>query len=74
MTNRGPLRLGRDGRPHPDILEEYNRAGFYVLEGAVARAEVGEMRAEFEELIANAPVEGEIHRVDPKCKLTQQFD
>jgi ectoine hydroxylase-related dioxygenase (phytanoyl-CoA dioxygenase family) len=55
MTNRGPLRLDRDGKVHPDIIAEYDRTGFYVLESVVSHHEIEEVRAEFEEILANAP-------------------
>ena len=55
LTNRGPLRLGPDGKVHPDIVAEYDRTGFYVLESVVAEDEIAEMRAEFEALLGNAP-------------------
>lgn len=56
LGNRGPLRFDADGRVARDILEAYWQHGFYVLEGVVSGEELEELRAEFEELHANAPV------------------
>ena len=55
MTNRGPLRLGPDGKVHPDIVAEYDKTGFYILESVVSDAEIAEMRSEFDALLENAP-------------------
>ncbi len=56
MTNRGPVRLGPDGRLHPDILAAYGEHGFYVFEGVVDATEIDELRADTGEMIERAPV------------------
>ena len=35
LGNRGPVRFDADGRVHPDILDAYQRCGFYIFEGVL---------------------------------------
>ena len=56
LANRGPVRFGRDGRLHPDMLEAYWKHGFYVFEGVVGEAELAELRADADMMIERAPV------------------
>ena len=35
LGNRGPVRFGRDGKLHSDILDAYWEHGFYVFEGVI---------------------------------------
>jgi len=55
IGNRGPLLLDQDGRLHPDILDAYDRHGFYVFENVLESAEVDELRTAVEDVIARAP-------------------
>ena len=55
LGNRGPLRFDGQGRVREDILDAYWRTGFYVLEGALADAEVDALTQELEALCARAP-------------------
>ncbi len=55
LGNRGPLRLGADGRLAPDIVEAYERVGFYVFEGAIAPAELAELEAGYRDLFDRLP-------------------
>lgn len=57
LGNRGPIRFDDDGRLARDILDAYNRVGFYVFTDVLSADEVAELEAEFDELIDNAPVE-----------------
>ena len=57
LGNRGPLMLGSDGKLTPDILEAFNRTGFYVFENAVDSAEIGLLRADMDSLLDRAPVD-----------------
>jgi len=57
LGNRGPLRLTREGKLHPEILEAYRATGFYVLEGVIGEPELGELRAGIQEMLERAPVE-----------------
>ncbi len=54
--NRGPVRLGPDGKLHPDILAAYWKHGFYVFEGAVGAGEIAELRDGVGDMIERAPV------------------
>ncbi len=56
LGNRGPIRLGADGRLERDILDAYWKHGFYVFENVVGRAELDELRADVERVLAGAPV------------------
>ena len=39
MDNRGPVRLGADGKLEPQIVDSYRRHGFYVFTGVVSETE-----------------------------------
>lgn len=54
LGNRGPLRLGRNGRLAPEILEAYERTGFYVFENVIDAAELSALREELEALLERA--------------------
>ena len=41
LGNRGPIRYTPDGEVHPDILEAYDRYGFYVFEQVIREPELG---------------------------------
>ena len=56
VGNRGPMRLGPDGKLHPDILAAYWRHGFYVFEGMIGADEIAELRADADSMIERAPV------------------
>ena len=56
LANRGPMRFGPDGGLHPDILAAYWKHGFYVFEGVIGEAELGELRADADMMIERAPV------------------
>ena len=56
LGNRGPVRFGADGGLHPDILDAYWKHGFYVFEGVIGEAELGELRADLDMAVARAPV------------------
>lgn len=55
LGNRGRLRFDAEGRVHEDILAAYWRTGFYILEGALAAAEVAALEREVTALCARAP-------------------
>ncbi|RAI57339.1 phytanoyl-CoA dioxygenase family protein [Roseicella frigidaeris] len=57
LGNRGPLRLGPDGRIHPEILEAYWRCGFYVFEGVLGAAELADIEADIHAILDRLPVE-----------------
>ncbi len=46
LGNRGPIRFAAAGEVHPDILDAYWRCGFYVFEGVLDAAELGDIEAD----------------------------
>ena len=56
LGNRGPLRMGTDGRPHQDILDAYWKYGFYVFEGAIGPEELTDLRSDMDRVFERAPV------------------
>ncbi|MFM9968607.1 MAG: hypothetical protein ACKVQK_09445, partial [Burkholderiales bacterium] len=56
LGNRGPIRLGPDGKLHRDILDAYWDLGFYVFEGVTGAEELAELRADVEWMLDHAPV------------------
>lgn len=56
LPNRGPVRLGPDGRLLPEILDAWWEHGFYVFEGVVSPAELAEIEADVAEIVDRAPV------------------
>lgn len=55
IGNRGPIRLGADGKLAPDILDAYWEHGFYVFENVVDEEELAELRADVEHMLDHAP-------------------
>jgi hypothetical protein len=60
LDNRGPLLLTAEGHLHPTIVESFERHGFYVLTGVIQHAELSDLRADVERLLADtaAPLVG----------------
>ena len=56
IGNRGPVRLGPDGKLHPDILDAYWEHGYYIFEGVVGADEIEELRRDANEMLERAPV------------------
>jgi hypothetical protein len=56
LGNRGPIRLGPDGKLLPEILESYWTHGFYVFQSVVGAEELGELRADIDAVLERAPV------------------
>ena len=56
IGNRGPVRLGEDGKLHPNILKAYWEHGYYIFEGVVGAQEVEELRADALNMLERAPV------------------
>lgn len=74
LGNRGPLTLGSDGKLTPDILEAFNRTGFYVFENAVDSAEIDLLRADMDSLLDRAPVDnGASHDHQGRPAFGQEF-
>lgn len=57
LGNRGPIRLGADGKIHPEILEAYWRCGFYVFEGVLGAAELADLDADLKDILDRLPAE-----------------
>ncbi len=55
LGNRGPIRLGGDGKLAGDIIEAYWQHGFYVFENVISNEELAELRADVERILADAP-------------------
>ena len=73
LGNRGPIRLTDDGKLHPDILEAYNRVGFYVFEGVLDAGELSELEADFHDMVERLPVTPN-SKVDRKGRLALGVD
>jgi len=56
LGNRGPIRVGADGKLLPEILESYWTNGFYVFQGVVGPQELAELRADIDAVLSRAPV------------------
>ncbi|HEY2871571.1 MAG TPA: hypothetical protein VGJ56_06615, partial [Reyranella sp.] len=56
LGNRGPIRVGADGKLLPEILESYWTNGFYVFQGVVGADELAELRADIDAVLSRAPV------------------
>jgi hypothetical protein len=56
LGNRGPIRMGPDGKLLPEIVEAYWTNGFYVFQGVVGPQEVAELRADIDRVLSHAPV------------------
>ena len=55
LGNRGPLRLGADGKLDPAIVEAYWRTGFYVFEDVIGPEELADLRQDVDRALAAAP-------------------
>ncbi|MBM3648658.1 MAG: phytanoyl-CoA dioxygenase family protein [Alphaproteobacteria bacterium] len=56
LGNRGPIRLGADGKLLPEIVDSYWTHGFYVFLGVVEPEELAELRSDIDAVLAGAPV------------------
>ena len=71
--NRGPLRLDKSGKLHPDILNAYNQKGFYIFEGVIGMEELDDLRADVTNMIDRAPVQPGA-KVDAKGRPAMGLD
>ena len=75
---RGPMRFDTEGRLSAEIVDAYERLGFYVLTDVVAHDEVVALRDAVNDLVERAPVRpradvdrhgrpaaGRDHRIEP---------
>jgi ectoine hydroxylase-related dioxygenase (phytanoyl-CoA dioxygenase family) len=56
IGNRGPVRLGPDGKLHPDIVAAYWEHGYYIFEGVIGAEEVEALRGDAINMLERAPV------------------
>lgn len=59
LGNRGPIKLGPDGKLDKEILNAYREYGFYVFENVVDDTELHELREDVEHVLSRAPIEPE---------------
>ncbi len=57
LGNRGPAKFGGDGKLTADILQAFQRTGFYVFEGLVDQDEIELLRADMQSLLDRAPTD-----------------
>ena len=55
LGNRGPIRFNAEGTLHQEILDAYNRCGFYVFENVLGEDELDDLRTDFEHMLERAP-------------------
>jgi ectoine hydroxylase-related dioxygenase (phytanoyl-CoA dioxygenase family) len=73
INNRGPLRLTDDGALHPDIVAAYWRHGYYIFEGVIDAAEIGELRTDAQSMVDRAPT-GPESKVDSQGRPALGID
>lgn len=56
LGNRGPARYGDDGYLLPEILDAYERTGFYVFTGVFSRTEIDDIERDLNRTLARLPV------------------
>ena len=71
LGNRGPARFDENGDLEQDIVDAYHRTGFYVFTDVLSDSEVGELTAEFDQVLDNAPIErdGEVDHLGRPVKF-----
>ena len=57
LGNRGPVRFDADGRVHPDILDAYQRCGFYIFEGVLRPEELVDIENDIRDILDRLPSE-----------------
>ena len=55
LNNRGPIRRDAKGKLHADILNSFNKYGFYIFENVVQKEELNDIRADTANMIERAP-------------------
>jgi Phytanoyl-CoA dioxygenase (PhyH) len=56
LGNRGPIRFTPSGGVDPEILEAYDRTGFYIFEGVLSPDELEDIERDVIAMLDNAPV------------------
>jgi hypothetical protein len=57
LGNRGPVRYDERGRIHPEVLEAYERCGFYVFTGVLGPEERADLEADVADMLERCPVD-----------------
>jgi len=57
LGNRGPVSFGANGKLSAEIMDAYEKHGFYVFEGLVDRKEISELQTQMQDLFERAPVD-----------------
>jgi hypothetical protein len=55
LENRGPIRFDTDGGVAQDILDAYDRVGFYVFEGVLRPEELDDIERDVADMLERAP-------------------
>ncbi len=55
IGNRGTIRFTDDGKLHPEIIDAYERCGFYVFEGVLSARELSELESDFVDMQDRLP-------------------
>ena len=56
LDNRGPIIFEQDGSLSKDILEAYNKYGFYIFTGVIEDKELEEIKQDLEQMKKRFPV------------------
>jgi ectoine hydroxylase-related dioxygenase (phytanoyl-CoA dioxygenase family) len=56
LGNRGPIRFDADGRVAQDILDAYDRVGFYVFEDVLSAEELDDIERDLADMLDRVPV------------------
>jgi len=56
IGNRGPLRFDVEGRLDPEIVDAYEKTGFYVFEGVIDQEELVELEADLANMLDRTPI------------------
>lgn len=57
LGNRGPLTLDSNRKLHQEVLDAFERTGFYVFENAIDSDEIDVLRGEIDALLDRAPID-----------------
>ncbi|MDC0067685.1 phytanoyl-CoA dioxygenase family protein [Gammaproteobacteria bacterium] len=59
LNNRGPATFNNDGKLTRDIVDAFQRTGFYVFEGLVDKDEIALLAADMQSLLQRAPIDND---------------
>jgi len=55
LGNRGPIRFTASGALDPEIVEAYDRCGFYVFENVIREPELSELQTAYRQIVERYP-------------------